>query len=139
MLARSYISDNANFPDVEFHQIVAYLRRLKPVCDKLTTASAANTIASMQAIDAEVLQFGKDSGQMLTKTSGNNDNVPPPGSWVPTAQVIVNRILIPLNAPPQCQSSIAPAVPNASTLVQSPPKANAPEPAWNVPAPLVNP
>ena len=30
MLARGYISDNAHFPDAEFQQIVAGMRRLKP-------------------------------------------------------------------------------------------------------------
>jgi len=51
MLARGYISDNTLFPDAEFQQIVAGMRRLKPGCDELATASAANNMASMQAID----------------------------------------------------------------------------------------
>jgi len=62
MLARGYISDNWHFPDAEFQQIVAGMRRLKPACDELATASAANNMASMQEIDKAVLQLVKDSG-----------------------------------------------------------------------------
>jgi len=62
MLARGYISDNWHFPDAEFQQIVEGMRRLKPACDELATASAANNIASMQEIDEAVLQLVKDCG-----------------------------------------------------------------------------
>jgi len=139
MLARGYISDNWHFPDAEFQQIVAGMRRLKPACDELATASAANNMASMQEIDEAVLQLVKDCGKKLTKTIETNNHVPPPGPGVPPAQVILNPILLPLNAPPQCQWSIATAVPNAGPVVQNAPQANAPGPAQNVPAPPVNP
>jgi len=62
MLARGYISDNWHFPDAEFQQIVEGMRRLKPACDELATASAANNIASMQEIDEALLQLVKDCG-----------------------------------------------------------------------------
>ena len=55
MLASGYISDNLHFPDAEFQQIVAGMRRLKPACDELATASAANNMASMHKIDKAVL------------------------------------------------------------------------------------
>jgi len=139
MLARGYISDNWHFPDAEFQQIVAGMRRLKPACDELATASAANNMASMQEIDEAVLQLVKDCGKKLTKTIETNNHVPPPGPGVPPAQVILNPILLPLNAPPQCQWSIATAVPNAGPVVQNAPQANAPGPAQNVPAPPANP
>ena len=139
MLARGYISDNAHFPDAEFQQIVAGMRRLKPACYELATASAANNMASMQGIDEAVLQLVKDCGKKLTKTIRTNNDVPPPGPGVPPAQVIVNPILLPLNALPQCQWSIATAVPNAGPVGQNAPQANAPGPAQNVPAPPANP
>jgi len=63
MLSRGYISDNWHFPDAEFQQIVADMRRLKPACDELATASAANNMASMQEIDEAVLQLFKDRGK----------------------------------------------------------------------------
>jgi len=98
MSARGYISDNAHFPDAEFYQIVTGMRRLKPACDELATASAANNMASMLAIDEAVLQLVKDCGKKLTKTIRTNNDMPPPGPGVPPAQVIVNLILLPLNA-----------------------------------------
>jgi len=66
--------------------------------------------------------------------------MPPPGSGVPPAQVIVRQMLLPLNAPPQCQWSIATAVVlNAGPVGQNAPLANAPGPAQKVPAPPANP
>ena len=112
---------------------------MKTECDKLATASTANNMASMQAIDEAVLQLVKDCGRKLTKTIETNNHVPRPGPGVPPAQVILNPILLPLNASPQCQWSIATAVPNAGPVVQNVPQANAPGPAQNVPAPPANP
>jgi len=51
MLARGYISDNWHFSDPEFQQIVAGMRRLKPVCNELATPAAANNVASMPEIE----------------------------------------------------------------------------------------
>ena len=83
MLARGYISDNWHFPDAEFQQIVARMRRLKPACDELATASAANNMASMQEIVEAVLQLVKDCGKKLTKTIETNNHVPPPNRASP--------------------------------------------------------
>jgi len=94
---------------------------LKPACDELATVSAANNMASMQEIDEPVLQLVKDCGKKLTKTIETNNHVPPPGPSVPPAQVILNPILLPLNALPQCLWSIAIAVPNAGPVVQNAP------------------
>jgi len=139
MLARGYISDNWHFPDAESQQIVEGMRRLKPACDELGTASAANNMASMQEIDEAVLQLVNDCGKKLANTIGTNTHVPPPGPGVPPAQVIVRPMLLPLNAPPQCQWSIGTAVvPNAGPVDQNAPLAN-PGPAQNVPAPPANP
>ena len=100
MLARGYIADNWHYPDAEFQQIVAGMRRLQPACDELATASAANNMASMQEIDKAVLQLVKDSGKKVTRTIETNNHMPPPGPGVPPMQVILNPILLPLNTPP---------------------------------------
>ena len=92
MLARSYISDNWHFPDAEFQQIVERIRRLKPVCDKLATALAANNMASMQEIDEAVLELVKECRKKLTTTIKNNDEVPPPSPGVPPTQVIMRQM-----------------------------------------------
>jgi len=140
MLARGYISDNWHFGDAEFQQMVKGMRRLKPVCDELATASAANNMASMQEIDEAVLQLVKDCGMKQANTIRTNNHVPPPGPGVPPAQVIVRPMLQRLNAPPQCQWSIATAeVMNAGPVGQNAPLANVLGPAQNVPAPPVNP
>jgi len=112
------------------------MRRLKPACDELATASAANNMASMQEIDEAVLQLVKDCGKKLANTIRTNNHVAPPGPGVPPAQVIVRPMLLPLNAPPQCQWRIATAVvPNAGPVGQNALLANAPGPAQNVSAP----
>jgi len=139
MLARGYISDNAHLPDAEFQQIVAGMRRFKPGCDELATGSAANNMSSMQVIDETGLELVKDCGKTLTKTIRTNNDMPPSGPGLPPAQVIVNPILLPLNALPQYQWSIATAVPNTGPVGQNASQANAPGPAQNVPAPPVNP
>jgi len=136
MLPRGYISDNWHFPDSEFQQIIEGMRRLKPAWDELTTTSAPNNMASMQEIDEAVLQLVKDSGKKLANTIRTNNHVPPPGPGIAPAQVIGRPMLLPLNAPPQCQWSIATGVvPNAGPVGQNAPLANAPGPAQNVPAP----
>jgi len=136
MLARGYISDNWHFPDAEFQQIVEGIKRLKPACDELATASAANNMASMQEIDEAVLQLVKECGKKLANTIRTNNQVPPRGPGVPPAQVIVRPMLLPLNAPPQCQWSIATSVvPHTGPVGQKAPLANAPGLAQNVPAP----
>jgi len=113
---------------------------LKAACDELATVSAANNMASMQEIDEAVLPLVKDCGKKLANTIRTNNHVPPPGTGVPPAPGIVRRMLLPLNAPPQCQWSIATAVvPNAGPVGQNAPLANAPGPAQNVPAPPTNP
>ena len=100
MLARGYISDNWHFPDAEFQPIVEGMRRLKPACDELAIASAANNMASRQEIEEAVLQLVKDCGKKLANTIGTNNHVHPPGPGVPPAQVILRPMLLPLNSPP---------------------------------------
>jgi len=133
ILARGYITDNSQFPDAKFQQIVGGMRRLKPACDELATVSAVNNIPSMQEIDEAVLQLVKASGKKLAHTIKTTKKVPP-GPGVPPGQVIVNPVLLRLNAPAQCQCSIATGVPNGGPVVQ-----NGPRPAQNAPAPPANP
>jgi len=135
MLARGYISDNWHFPDAEFQQMVEGMRRLKPACVEYATVSASNNMATMLEIDEAVLQLVKDCGKKLANTIRTKNHVPPLGPGVPPAQVIVRPMLLPRNAPPQCQWSIATAVvPNIGPVGQNAPLANAAGPAQKVPA-----
>ena len=99
-LARNY-ADIYQFPDAEFQQIVADMRRLLPVCDALATASAANNIRLMQEIDEGVVQLVKDCGKKLTSTLGKRvRGAPQPGNpGVLPAQVIVRGTILPPGAP----------------------------------------
>jgi len=60
MLARGYQTDLHHFPDAEFLQIVAVFRQLRPACDELATAFAANNIPGMQEVDEAVVQLVTD-------------------------------------------------------------------------------
>jgi len=67
MLARGFRKIRT-FPDHHFQQIVAGMRTLRPVCDSLVTAGAANNRAVMRQIDEAVVQLVKDCGVKLRTT-----------------------------------------------------------------------
>jgi len=100
MLARGYQTDLHHFPDVEFLQIVAGFWQLRPACDELATASAANDIPGMQEMDEAVVQLVKDCGKKLTNSINLKNKLFPQVLGVPPAQEIVPNILLPANAPP---------------------------------------
>ena len=102
MLARNY-DEIYQFPDAEFQQIVAGMRRLLPVCDAGATASAVNNIRLLQEIDEGVVQLVKDCGKKLTNTLGREvRGAPGPGNpGDPPEQVIVHGAILPLGAPAQ--------------------------------------
>ena len=100
MLARNY--DNIyQFPDTEFEQILAGMRRLLLVYDARATASAANNIPVLQKIDEGDVQLCKDCGRKLTNTLVKRlRGAPLPGTpGVPPAQVIVGGAIVPPGAP----------------------------------------
>ena len=123
MLARNY-DDIYQFPDAEFQQIVAGMRRLLPVCDALATVSAANNIRLLQEIGEVVVQLAKDCGKKLTNTLGKRvRGAPLPGNpGVPPAQVIVRRAILPPGAPAQWGPAMA--GPNAGLIPQNAPLAS---------------
>ena len=127
MLARNY-ADICKFHDVGFQQIVAGMRRLLPVCNALTTASAANKIHLMQEIDEGVIQLVQDCGKKLPNTLGKRvPGAPPPGNpGVLPAQVIVHGTILLPGAP--AQWGPATAGPNAGLVPQNAPPANNPQP-----------
>ena len=117
MLARNY-ADIHKFPDVEFEQIVAGMRRLLPVRNVLATMPAANNIHLMQEIEEGVIQLVKDCRKKLTNTLGKRvPGTPPPGNpGVLPAQVIVLGTILPQGAP--AQWGPATAGPNAGLVPQ---------------------
>jgi len=124
MLASGNIIDNNQFPDAEFQQIIGGIRRLKPACDELATASAVNNMISIQQIDKAVLPLVNDCRNKLAHTIKTTKKMPPrPG--IPPGPVIVNPVLLPLNAPAQCQWSLQQVyrtVSHLSKMLQGQPK-----------------
>ena len=78
------------------------MRRLRPACDELATASAVGNIARMQDIDKTLVHLIKDCVVKLfnkTKTWGPAALQGQPGG--PFAQVIVQGIFLSTNIPAQ--------------------------------------
>ena len=102
MLARNY-ADIHKFPDAEFRQIVAGMRRLLPVSNVLATVSAANNIHLMQEIEEGVIQLVRVCGKKLTNTLGKRvaGTAPPGNPGVLPAQVIVLGTILPPGVPAQ--------------------------------------
>ena len=93
----------------EFQQILAGMRRLRPVCDQLATESAANNVPRVLEADEGTVPLFKDSMSKLTTTMNKQLKVVPRGrpartlgqQRVPTVQVIVLQVLLPLRAATQ--------------------------------------
>ena len=127
MIARNYVPGGraAVYPDADFQPIVAGMRRLRPACDELATASAAGDVARMQDIDEAVVHLVKDCVVKLfntIKTRGPAAVQGQPG--VPFAQIIVPGVLLSTNIP--AQWGLATAVPNVAPVPQNAPPGNAP-------------
>ena len=127
MIARNYVPGGraAVYPDADFQPIVAGMRRLRPACDELATASAAGDVARMQDIDEAVVHLVKDCVVKLfntIKTRGPAAVQGQPG--VPFAQIIVPGVLLSTNIP--AQWGLATAVPNVALVPQNAPPGNAP-------------
>ena len=134
MLARNYVPGPRamTYPDADFQPIVAGMRRLRPACDQLATASAANNLARIQDIDEAVVHLVKDCVRKLFNTVKTN-GAPPGQPGVPFAQVIVPGILLSTNIP--AQWGLATAVPNVAPVPQNVPPGNPPPGAPLPPAP----
>ena len=98
---------HTNFALGKFLKIVCGMRRLHPACDQLATKSGANNVARMREADEANVQLVKDSISKLTTTMKKELQVVAKGQLapdlvllgVPTAQVIVPPVLLPLGAP----------------------------------------
>jgi len=98
------------------------MRRLRPACDQLATESAVNNVAHRREAHEAIIELVKDCMSRLITTMKKQVRVvakaPPapalgqPG--VPTAQVIVPPLLLPLGAP--IQWGLATADPNPAPV-----------------------
>jgi len=106
LVARNF-TPLANLAIGEFQQIIVGMRRLGPACDQLATESAANTVARMREADEAIVRLVKDCMSKLTTIMNKQLQVVAKGQptpalgqpGVPTAQVMVPPLLLPLGAP----------------------------------------
>jgi len=132
MLARGFRKIRT-FPDDHFQQIVAGMRTLRPACNSLVTAAAANNRAVMRQIDDAVVQLVKDCGVKLRTTVKNRSTglAPLDQNGVFYDQIMLSDRLLPPNAPDQWGP--ATTVLNPGPVSQNVPPAYPPQ-AQNVPA-----
>jgi len=109
----------------EFQQIVAGMGRLRPPCNPLGPEAAANNLALMREADEAIVQVVKDCMSKLTTTMYKQLQVVAKGQpapavgqpGVPTTQVIVPPLLLPLGAP--IEWGLAKADPNPAPVPQN--------------------
>jgi len=115
----------ANFAIGEFQKIVVGMRRLRTACHQLATESAANMVPRMREADEAIVQLVKDGMSKLTTTMNKQLQVvaksqPAPAlghPGVPTAQVIVPPLRLPMGAP--IRWGLATADPNRGPVSQN--------------------
>src|SRR5437588_4301262 len=134
LLARNFTT-LSTLPDHDFQQIVGGMRRLRPICDSLVNASAANDVLRMQEIDEAVVQMVKDCGRKLRDSLA----LYPPAPHQPGVPAVVQgHLIVPLTLRPQgAPAHWDPATPGP--VVPAPPGPVVPgpdEPAAEEPAVL---
>jgi len=100
MLARRFWKIRT-FPDHHFQQIVTGIRALRPACNSLVTAAAADNTARMRQIVEVVVQLVKDCGVRLrTMVKNHSTRLGPLGQHgIFYDQVMLSDRLLPPNAP----------------------------------------
>jgi len=106
LVARNFVP-LANFAIGECQQIVAEMRRLRPVCNQLATESAVNNVARRWEADEAIVHLVKNCIIKLTTTMSKQLLVVAKGQpaaalgepGVPTVQVIIPPLLPSLGAP----------------------------------------
>jgi len=126
MLARCFRKIRT-FPDHHFQHIVAGMRALRPACDSLVTAAAANNRARMRQIDEAVVQLVKDCWVKLRTTVKNRSTglAPYGHHGIFYDQIMLRDQLLPPNAPDHWGP--ATTVPNLGPVTQNVPPAYTPQ------------
>jgi len=135
-----------DFPDADFLPICTAMRTLRPACDLIVSAVAANDMHRLEDIEDAVMELVKDSCRKLNDTN-NKGKMVVPNPAIPPRPVVVHASLLPPVAPNEWGAATArgnpgqlppnppPAhVPAGGQLGQAPPGAAGP----NVPAAQVN-
>ena len=126
MIARGFAPPGrkaTNFPDADFLPIYTGMRTLRPACDYIVSAVAANDMQRLENIEEAVVELVKDSCRKLNNTN-NQGNMRVPNPLIPPAQVVVAVSLLPPGAPNQWGA--ATTIHNPGQLPQNVPQANLP-------------
>jgi len=128
MLVNGHLTGLHHFLEVEFLQILANVRRLRPAWDELSTALATNNIPRMLHVDETVIQLVNDWGKKLPKTIKRPNKLFQQVPGIPPAHVrVLNMVLLP-SAPTRSTLVLGIAMQNASTRGSNAPPANTPRP-----------
>ena len=97
---------------------------LRPACDLIVSAVAANDMHRLEDIEEAVVELVKDSCRKLNDTN-NKGKMVVPNPAIPPRQVVVHTLLLPPGAPNQWR---------AATTIENPGQLPANHPPAHVPA-----
>jgi len=112
-----------SFPDADFLPICRSMRTLRPACDLIVSAVAANDMHRLEDIEEAVVELVKDSCQKLNDTNNKGKIVVPNPAILP-GQVVVHASLLPPGAPNQWGAVTT--IGNPGQLPPNPPPAHVP-------------
>jgi len=112
-----------DFPDPDFLPICTGMRTLRPACDLIVSAVAANDMHRLEDIEEPVVEQVKDSCWKLNDTN-NKGKMVVPNPAIPNGQVVVDTLLLPPGAPNQWGA--ATTIGNPGQLPPNPPRAHVP-------------
>jgi len=112
-----------DFPDADFLPIYTGMRTLRPACDLIVSAVAANEMHRPEDIEEGVVELVKDSCRKLNDTNNKGKRVVP-NPAIPPRQVVVHTSLLPPGAPNQWGA--ATSIGNPGQLPPNPPPAHVP-------------
>jgi len=112
-----------NFADADFLPICTGMRTLRPACDLIVSAEAANDMHRLEDIEEAVVELVKDSCRRLNDTN-NKGKMVVANPAIPPGPVVVHASLLPPGAPNQWGA--ATTIGNPGQLPPNPPRANVP-------------
>jgi len=126
MIARGFAQAGRTakgFPVADFLPIYTGMRTLRPACDLIFSAVAANDMHRREEIEKAVVELVKDSCRKLNDTN-NKGKMVVPSPAIPPRQVVVHASLQPPGAPNQWGA--ATTIGNPRQLPPNPPPAQVP-------------
>jgi len=126
MIARGFAPAGGmakDFPDADFLPICTGMRTLRPACDRIVSAVAANDMHRLEDIEAAVVEQLKDCCRKLNETN-NKGKMVVANRAIPPGQVVVQASVLPPGAPNQWGAAMT--IWNTGQLRPNPPPAHVP-------------